>query len=255
MSKRVSATSFPAPLTSRDGATLIMAMLVLALVTVMGVYSATRSSVEQHIAKNMQTNMSVFFVADGGLNHAKAILEKAFADENGSSANPTWTFALDGVSYFSTVPMNYYREGVDIGDSLIDGSWTYGGVQVLQRSMTVGNHNITYTISMWDNDETNKQDADGNDCPDNTSGVNIPTQDCDGTIYLRSVAVATLGGSIVSDAIQEMTLLGSASGLPQNSGNSDQGGGSGNTNSGLDINAPSTIDLSSGFNIGTGGAL
>lgn len=219
------------PMSNRRGATLIMAMLVLAMLTIMGVYSATRSSLEQNIAKNLETDMSLFFAAEAGLHHAFTLLEGDFGDANGSSLTPSWNFALnnDAVYGYGSTATNYHYEGVDTGDSMIDGPWVGNGVQVIQRSFPVGNITVTYTVNLWDNNDADAANSDD-----------------DGLIYIRSTAVAVApdGVTVISTAIQEMTLSGTSQGLGIIDGIGQEFGSSGKSSS--DDSSSPPIDLSGG---------
>lgn len=208
------------PLQERRGAVLLLALLILAMVTVMGIYSATKSSIEQRIANNMRTNMGAFFIAETGLKHAKTILAKDFQDGNAAKLaaaleEPDWDFLLDGSMYALPMSLTYFcgpvpttaaNGGCGDGESMLDGPWTAAGVQIAQRTVTVGNLDITYTVTAWDNfgEDTNPNNGDGTEDKD-------PTTDDDQLIYIRSVAVAMSGAAEVGRAIQQMTLAGQVS--------------------------------------------
>lgn len=212
------------PLQERHGAVLLLALLILAMVTVMGIYSATKSSIEQRISSNMRTNMSTFFVAEAGLKHAKTILAEDFQEGNAAKLaagleEPDWDFLLSGSMYALPPSLTYYCGPVpstaanggcgDDDSEILDGPWTAAGIQIVQRTVQVGNLDITYTVTAWDNygeDDSAGQENDGDGTEDKD-----PTTDDDQTIYIRSVAVATSGGTEVGRAIQQMTITGKVS--------------------------------------------
>lgn len=241
---------FAGPLEQRDGAVLILALLVLALVTVMGVYSATRTSLEQQVANNMKSSAAVFYAAEAGLNHARSLLEEEFVNRNqtkvtSSSDTPDWSFVLDG-SVYSSAASNYWCETGCLEVEMANGAWIAGGVQIIQRTYAADNVTYTYTVTAWDNDESHKDtsvDSNGDrnfdDYDDTACGAGPdtdPTVDCDGNIAIRSVAVATVNGAEVASAILEMNLVGSISNTGQIvPGLSQEFVNSGKTSSGSDL--------------------
>lgn len=241
---------FTGPMKERGGAVLILALLTLALVTVMGVYSATRTSLEQQVANNMKSSTAVFYAAEAGLNHARSLLEEEFINRNqakvvSSSDTPDWSFVLDG-SVYSSAASNYWCETGCLEIEMVNGAWIAGGVQILQRTYTADNITYTYTVTAWDNDETHKDtsvDANGDrnfaDYDDTACGAGPDTDatvDCDGNIAIRSVAVAAVGGTEVASAILEMSLVGSVSSTGQIvPGLSQEFVNSGKTSAGSDL--------------------
>ncbi len=199
---------------SGNGVVLIAALLVLAMVTVMGLYGTRMAGLEQHVASNTRANMSTFFYAESGLNHGMVMLANEFDDYNSDNIalgnNPTWSYALDGTA-FPSAATEFFCQDCDAGESYLTGAWTNGGVQIISRSNTFGNLTIIYTVTLWDNDESYKDstyDEYDINCANNNTD---PIVDCDGYIVLRSVTQAFAAGSTdpVSESIQEMVLQGS----------------------------------------------
>ncbi|VAX20803.1 hypothetical protein MNBD_NITROSPINAE01-1194, partial [hydrothermal vent metagenome] len=144
MKKTTSSSTSAKPMNNRRGATLVLAMLVLAMVTIMGVYSATRSSLEQNISKNLETDMSLFFAAEAGLNHAVKILSNDFANPAVNSAGSNWNFALDGSRYGQVATARVVQNG----------QWTAGnGVPITSQTFSVGAITVNYTVELWNNND------------------------------------------------------------------------------------------------------
>lgn len=242
------------PLEQRGGAVLILALLLLAMVTVMGIYSATRSSIEQRIAGNMRANMEVFFAAEAGLSHARTLLARDFQTGNqtklATGTEPDWDFLLDSSTLYPSVAATYFcgpvpsdgsaNNGCADGASLLDGVWTTNGLQVLSNTIQSGNLSITYTVTAWDNiDYLNNMDT----ADDDTN----PVDDTDGVIYMRSVAVATIDGSEVGRAIMQMTLEGQVSNpMSFDDPVAQSNFGPGKASAGRDIDEIDVGDLASG---------
>lgn len=246
----------------RGGAVMILALLVLALITTMGVFAATRSSVEQRIAGNSSAAMSTFYVAEAALHHAKEMLIEDFGNENvaniqlGNEAN--WTWLLDG-SIYATAPAMYHCQGCEDGVVYkFTGAWINNGVTVMDRQIDFGNRTYTYTVTAWDNDEYLKADnsefdpncatlSSGGDTygdpdPNDTTRSN-PAIDCDKKILIRAVAQAwpltagTPTGASLAESIQEMALGGDfKSGGGILSGLSQEFANEGKSSSGVDMN-------------------
>ena len=131
------------------------------------------------------------------------------------------------------------NNGCALGDSKLDGPWVTNGVQVIQRTIQSGNLSITYTVTAWDNIDDASDDDPSNDDTD-------PTDDIDGLIYLRSVAVATgPGGGEVGRAILQMTLEGEVTNpMSFDDPVSQANFGSGKASVGRDIDDIDVADLS-----------
>jgi len=254
---------FNSPSGARRGAVLILALLVLALITTMGVFAATRSSVEQRIAGNTRSHMTTFYMAEAGLNNAKQILISQFGDKNvnaialGNQAN--WTWLLDGSSYTTPAAMTYCEDCSAGAVYQFTGAWLAGGVQVVNSQVNVGNNTYVMTVTAWDNDEYLKADDstfDTTSCTTYTSGGNTygdpdpldntksnPAKDCDALVIIRAVAKGypltsgTPSGTPMSQSIQEMMLGGTfKSGGALLSGLSQEFANEGKTSTGIDVN-------------------
>ncbi len=174
-------------LTDQRGFAIFGAVLVLALVTIIGIAAISTSTSERRTATNFMLYERVFYSAEAGLEHVK----EAFKNTLRTPANiavmaimgrPDWSFALNGATATS------YAGGV---------TWISG------QTIDVN----TYTITVWDND-----DGDGD-----------PAQDADGLIFIRSDAVGPQNSSCSIETLVTAT----ATSDPIHGYNAQEGGGSG----------------------------
>ena len=174
-------------LTDQRGFAIFGAVLVLALVTIIGIAAISTSTSERRTATNFMLYERVFYSAEAGLEHVK----EAFKNTLRTPANiavmaimgrPDWSFALNGAT-----------------------DTTYaGGVRWITNQAIDIN---TYTITVWDND-----DSDGD-----------PTQDADGLVFIRSDAVGPQNSSCSIETLVTAT----ATSDPIHGYNAQEGGGSG----------------------------
>lgn len=216
---------------NRRGAVLVVTLLVLALITVMGIYSATKAGMEQKIAGNAKWKTVAFFAAEGALNHAKELLTQEFADANtvtGASTWARWDFYLGAATH-------YHCQDCDAGAAtLLSGPWLANPVTVLSNSVQSGSVTFDYVVYVWDNYELTYNDIAGGDLTDvffcsidgtntyviPTTGnvdpptVNVdPTTDCDSTVIIRAIASAVgSGGEILATSVQELSVSATTSG-------------------------------------------
>lgn len=190
-------------LSDQRGFAIFGAVLVLALVTIIGIAAISTSTSERRTATNFMLYERVFYSAEAGLEHVK----EAFKNTLRTPANiavmavtgrPDWSFALNGAT-----------------------DTTYaGGVRFISNQSIDTN---TYTITVWDND-----DGDGN-----------PAHDSDGMIFIRSDAVGPQNSSCSIETLVTAT----ATSDPIHGYNAQEGGGSGknytsNDANGINFSAP-----------------
>lgn len=179
-------------LTDQRGFAIFGAVLVLALVTIIGIAAISNSTSERRTATNFVLYERVFYTAEAGLQHVK----EAFKNTLRTPANiavmaitgrPDWSFALAGAT-----------------------DTTYAGGVVWDPPewnppLSLGGNN--YTITVWDND-----DGDGD-----------PAHDNDGLIFIRSDAVGPQNSSCSIETLVTAT----ATSNPIHGYNAQEGGGSG----------------------------
>lgn len=168
---------------NEKGAVLVIAMLVLVLLTLMGRSVTNISNNELKIAGNEKREKRVFFAAEAGLGHIRALLQSEFANRNqvkiASGQNPDWDFALNGTltGISSATSADFDGGSVWINDQSLD-----DGARLPCR----------YTVTVWNN-------------PDDRGGI---TDDTDQLLCVRSVAIGP--GKAKSSA--EIMLSGQAFG-------------------------------------------
>jgi Tfp pilus assembly protein PilX len=136
-------------LSDQCGFAIFGAVLILALVTIIGIAAISTSTSERRTATNFLLYERVFYTAEAGLEHVKEAFKNtlrtpAYLSVMAVTGKPDWNFALNGATLGAP-------EVTWISNQPIDGN--------------------TYTITVWDNDD----DAD-------------PATDADGLIWIRSDA-------------------------------------------------------------------
>ncbi|VAX25892.1 hypothetical protein MNBD_NITROSPINAE02-431 [hydrothermal vent metagenome] len=223
---------------NHKGATLVIGLVILAIISLLAVYSSRKSVMEIKISNNMKMSSGAFHTSEAGLNHAQRILMNLFQEDEANQQliasdpnnQPVWTFLLGGSLAAYPVPATYFFcQGCEAGDSGIDGPWVSGGIKVLERNIDIEGISYTYTVTIWNNNDG----ATGAACGGSSS------LDCDGIIMLRSVAQAFVSGSTdpVSESVLELVLGGEIKSLGAIlPGLSQEFANEGKTSSGGDIN-------------------
>ena len=196
---------------NENGAVLLTAIIILALLTIIGMAATNTSMLETMISATDKSHTEAFHAAEAGIEHLRRNFKSVFIEKNknkfAAGADPDWDFALagpDGVANTSDDPT---------GTTYFTGS----------RWITDGNlsGNYLYNVTIWDNE-------DGG-----TSG-NEHRDDTDGVIFMRADARVPNGGV----ASIEIMLKGSASGGSSISGyGAQEGGGAGKSFSTNDVEA------------------
>jgi hypothetical protein len=145
---------------NENGYIIIVALLILALLTVISVSAINMSMTESKIATNELLYEKAFYAAEAGLQQVTEDLRSRYLAGNSAilatSGDPNWNFALVGVQ-------DPYGDG--IGDFA-------GSIDVLNSQL--GNVNIQ--VRIWNNNDGGAYD-----------------NDTDGLIYARSVAEGPRG--------------------------------------------------------------
>lgn len=174
-------------LSDQRGFAIFGAVLILALVTIIGVAAIATSTSERRTATNFLLYERVFYSAEAGLEHVKEAFKNTLRTPAQLSVmavtgRPNWNFALVGATNTT-----YAGGATWIADQAIDAN--------------------TYTITVWDND-----DGDGD-----------PISDSDGLIWIRSDAT----GPQNSICSVETLVTATATNNPIHGYNAQEGGGSG----------------------------
>jgi type IV pilus assembly protein PilX len=142
------------------GAALVIALVLLALMTVIGIAATDQSQIEQTVSAAHSDYASAFYAAEAGIDQAKANLRTLFLAQSQAavkvnvSAQPDWDFAL-----------------VDATTANPKVTWIDGGSD---------GGSETYTVTIWNN-------ADGGSANNDTDGV----------IFLQSVGKTANGAKAV----------------------------------------------------------
>jgi hypothetical protein len=173
---------------------IVAALMMLALLTIIGFAATNMSTTELNISTNALLYERAFFTAEAGLQRAKESLRTQFDDFNGAQIaaglQPVWTFALNGSTF--AAPATDSELGVE-------------AVEFISADTLNG---VTYRVRFWDND-----DGDGD-----------RLADVDGKIYVRADSSEPVRGGRCS--IEEL-VEGSSTGGNISGYTAQEGAGSG----------------------------
>jgi hypothetical protein len=217
---------------NEKGFTLILALILLMLLTIIGVTAINTSTTETMISSADETKRAAFYAAESGVEHATAMLRSQFVARNqatiqaalasGTVPQPRWNFALNG-DVISTVA----------GPQPASGShWVKRfeqGVPWIVDANT-GNGYI-YNVRVWNN-------ADALD----PASPNPPEQnDTDGLIVVGAIAT----GPRNTRAAVEVVLKGDINqGSATSAYTAQAGAGAGKNYNAADVAAISAANLS-----------
>jgi len=185
---------------NEDGSVLVIALVMLALLTILGITATSTSNVELQIAGNERNFKRTFFAANAGIEHAKSFLNDDLVSSNEqnitNSNQLSWDFAIE-----EAVGNDYDN-----------------GVILLSDEPFAPLNGYTYSVRIWDNAD----DESPND----------PTIDSDGRIYAQSEALGP-NNTVVKLRVQ---LRATVDGEAINSYTAQQGGESSKGYSSQDLN-------------------
>lgn len=144
----------PPNLGRETGSVMVVALLMLALLTIVGIAASNTSTTEVQISANEQLNRIVFYAADAGLNVGRLFLNDVKVADPGN-----WDRLLAG-TVFTWQDADDNAVNVSTLNNVVDTTWN--------RNMG----SATYTLQVSDND-----DLDGN-----------PLVDTDNVVILTSTA-------------------------------------------------------------------
>ena len=164
-----------------NGSVMVAAILILALLTIIGIAATNKSTTEQHLAVNTLLYERAFYTAEAGFEHAKGVLKVPYTEQNQSNialGNPgNWSFVLN-------------QSGVIAGLDKATTCTFDGGVELLNTQL----EGISYVVTIWNNYDG---DASGTVC--------TPEVDNDGRIVVRTVATDPRGSVCAIEALIEGT--------------------------------------------------
>jgi len=168
-------------LRNEKGSVIVAALLILALLTIIGMAATNRSMTEQHLAVNTLLYERAFYAAEAGFEHAKGALKVPYNEQNQSNialGNPgSWSFVLNG-------------SGVIPGLAPATDCAFEGGVALLTAQLD----GISYTVTVWNNYDT----GDPTDPCD-------AAVDLDGRMMIRTVATGPRGSICSIESLIEGT--------------------------------------------------
>jgi hypothetical protein len=184
---------------NENGSVIIVALTMLVILTIIGFSASNNATVEMHLSTNTLLYERAFYAAESGMEHAVGLLSIPFVKQNtanlASGATADWDFALVGAGD------NFPVDGS--GTPMPDGVGDFdGGVAWLVSQLD----GVSYTVTLWNN---------------NDGGT--PTDDTDGMIYARSVAIGPRGAVCRIETL----LNGNAIGQAINGYTAQEGAGSG----------------------------
>lgn len=198
-------------LNSERGSVIVAAMMILALLTIIGIAANNMSITELNISTNSLLYERAFYTAEAGLERAKESLRARFVDQNkaqiASGGKGDWSFALNG-------SLAGYGEAVNDPEL---------GLPAVLWIASDNLNGVIFSVRIWDNDD----------------GDSDQKSDADGLIYVRTDAVESVRGGRCS--IEEL-VEGSSIGGPLSGYTAQEGGGSGKVFTSNDANKISLFD-------------
>lgn len=183
---------------NENGSTIIVALAMLAILTIIGFSVIHTATSEINMSTNVLLYERAFYAAESGMEHAVGLLSIPFVQQNManlSSGTADWDFALAGAT-------DSYPVDGD-GNPAPDGVGDYeGGVAWIESELD----GIYYIVTVWNN-------SDGGG----------PTNDTDGMIFARSVALGPRGAVCRIETL----LDGNATGEAIDGYTAQEGAGSG----------------------------
>ena len=183
-------------LENENGSVLVVAIMILALLTIVGFAAMKNSTTERQLATNTLLYERAFYAAEAGFEHAKGVLKVPYTEQNqGNIAlgnQGSWSFVLDGSDVIPGLATAQDCAPLDMDGNCSGGDGVgdfEGGITLLQSSL----EGITYTVTIWNND-------------DRAIGVGgTPTSDTDGRIIVRTVATGPRGAVCAIESLIEGT--------------------------------------------------
>lgn len=166
------------------GSVIVAALMILALLTIIGFAATNMSSTELNISTNSLLYERAFYAAEAGLDRAKESLRAPFVVQNkakiASGGEGDWSFALDGTAGFPTPSVD-----PELGVPAVD-------------LIAADNLNgVSYRVRFWDNDDENP-------------GPQDYSTDSDGLVYVRADAWGPRGGRCSIEELVEGSSTGGA---------------------------------------------
>ncbi len=180
------------------GSIIAGAIMILALLTIIGFAATNMSTTELNVSTNSLLYERAFYTAEAALQQAKESLRVPFSEQLEAGGAEVWTFAIQDAEDPDGDGEGSYKEGVVLfSDLYLDG--------------------VKYSVTIWNNNDS--------------GGYNTDT---DGRIFVRADAEEPIRGGRCS--IEEL-IWGTANGGPTSNYTAQEGGGSGKSFTADDKNA------------------
>jgi len=154
---------------NENGSVVFVALAMLAILTIIGFSASNTATMEMHMSTNTLLYERAFYAAESGMEHAVGLLRIPFVQQNtaslASGGSADWDFALVGATD------NFPTDAG--GNPVPDGVGDFEGGVIWLASEIDG---ISYSVTLWNNNDGGS-----------------PTDDADGFIFARSVAVGARG--------------------------------------------------------------
>jgi Tfp pilus assembly protein PilX len=147
------------PVNNEGGFTMIVALILLMLLTIIGVTAINTSTTETMISSAEEIKRTTFFVAESGVEHATAMLRNQFVDRNqteihaalaaGTVPQPRWSFALNGDNDVTTAVAGTQP---DPGSQWVERF--KAGVPWIVNATLPNLNSYTYNVRVWNNADT-----------------------------------------------------------------------------------------------------
>lgn len=75
-------------LQSQQGAALVIAIMILLILTVLGIYAVTTATLETKIAGNERVLKDAFYAADGGIDYGRSVISLVLTNQSLLGTSP-----------------------------------------------------------------------------------------------------------------------------------------------------------------------
>jgi hypothetical protein len=179
---------------NENGSVIVVTIMILALLTILGHSAINTSTTEQQLATNTLLYERAFYAAEAGFEHAKAVLKVPFIEQNQANialANQaSWSFVLNESGVIPGLAAATDSDGDGVGDF-------EGGVILVQTKL----EGVSYTVTVWNNDDRAKISPDCN--PGGPATAGTPICDTDGRIMVRTLATGPRGATCAIESLIE----------------------------------------------------
>ena len=161
---------------------IIAAIMVLALLTLIGISASSISTTEKQISTNSLLYERAFYTAESGLEHVRELLKVSFVKWNSvnlaTGVAPEFDFALNGA---------------EIGVAATDATYA-GGVNWINTNLD----GVNYIVRVWNNN-------DGGGATNDTDGLVFAQSDATGPRGERCSILHLVGGQATGMSIAGYT--------------------------------------------------